>query len=250
MEKETTPQNLFEREVRNMSFIIIENNAVLRRTMIRLLKEAGVTQIVEADTGKEGMMALKANRNIGVIIHSDQLPDLDSHKFLQSLGQDKKFESTTLVLVSSNSEKGNIQKSIAWGVDGYIVKPFPLPELKNKIEAAIAMRQKRLALKDLHVKLEVGVKLNIGGNQVEGTCIELARQECQIVVEEDPGIGTRLQLQLPHLKEASAWYDPIPGAVASGKRVPQGHLLKMRFRGKPAKSQGILACINHYANSQ
>ncbi|MBF0288487.1 MAG: response regulator [SAR324 cluster bacterium] len=250
MDKEKTQHNLFEKDVRNMTFVLIENNAVLRRTMIRLLKEAGITQIVEADTGKEGMVALKANRNIDIIIHSDQLPDLDSHKFLQSLGQDKKFESTTLVLVSSNSEIGNIQKSIALGVDGYIVKPFALPELKGKIEDAIAMRRKRLAMKDLHVQLEASVQLNIGGNLVEGTCVELARQECQILVEEDPGIGTRLQLQLPHLKEKESWYDPIPGAVASGKRVPQGHQIKMQFRGKPAKSQGILASIHHYASSE
>ena len=69
-----------------------------------------------------------------------------------------------------------------------------------------------------------------------------------MLVEEDPGIGTRLQLQLPKMKgEATGWYDPIPCSIASAARASDGYLLKIIFTHKPSRSQGILALINQYA---
>lgn len=248
---DTARKELFEKEVRAQTFVLIEKNEVLRRTMVRLLKEAGVTNIVEAGSGKEGTMVLTVNRDVGLIVFSDHLPDIESGKYLQYFSQDKKYESTTLVLTSTDSEVSNIQKAIAQGVDGYIIKPFPLHEFKTKLEQAIQMRQKRLALKDLHVKLELNVALMIGKEEMQGTCVELARNECQVVVPEDLGIGSRLQLRLPQIDaEETSWYDPIPGSIATVSRVPQegGYMLKISFTNKPAKSQGILTLLNHYAS--
>ncbi|MBF0280304.1 MAG: response regulator [SAR324 cluster bacterium] len=241
-------QVLFEKEIREMTFVLIENNAVLRRTMIRILKGAGITKFVEADNGKEGTMMLKANRIVDVVILSDHLPDLESRRFLQTFAQDKKYEASTIVLISANHDTASIQKAISQGVDGYLTKPFPLHVLKNKVEEAIQNRKKRLALKDLRVTLEVPAVLFIKKEESEGVCMELARNECQVVVREDPGIGTRLQLRLSKMKEESTeWYEPIPCSIASASRVQKGFLLKIRFTHKASKAQGILSLMKQFA---
>ena len=246
---DTTPPKLFEKEIRDMCFVLIENNDVLRRTMIRILKEAGITQFVEAGSGKEGTMMLKANRIVDVVIFSDHLVDVDTRRYLQGFSQDKKYESTTVVLVSTKSDTPSIQKAIAQGADGYVIKPFPFQDLKGRIEEAVRNRRKRLAMKDLRVKLEVPVLLTVKKEQSQGTCVELARNECQVIVAEDPGIGTRLQLQLPKMQEQrTEWYEPIPCAIASASRTQGGYLLKIPFAHKPAKSQGILTVLNQHAS--
>lgn len=249
MGEETTKQELLIKEVRDLTFILIENNKILRKTVVRILKEAGATKIIDVGSGKEGMVALKSNRDIGIIICSDHLADADSRKFLQSVGQDKKFEATTQVLISANNDKTSMQKAIASGVDGYVVKPFPFPELKNHIEAAVTMRKKRLALKDLRVKLEVPVQLKLGNDQFQGMCVELGRTDCQIVVENDLGMGSRLQIRFQGMKSGtSSWYEPILGSIASASRAPEGgRLLKINFAGKPAKSHGVLQLISQHA---
>jgi len=244
---DVAPQKLFEKDIREMCFVLIENNPVLRRTMIRTLKKAGITKFVEAGSGKEGTMMLKVSRVVDVIIFSDHLPDLDSRKYLQIFSQNKKYESTTIILISSNNDTASIQKAIAHGADGYIVKPFPFNDAPVNIEEAIQNRRRRLALKDLRVKLEVPIILTVKKDQTQGMCVELARNGCQVIVEKDPGIGTRLQLQLPKMKEESAgWYEPISCTIASAARVSDGYLLKMPFSHKPAKSQGILSLLKQY----
>lgn len=245
---DVAPQKLFEKEIREMCFVLIENNVVLRRAMIRILKQVGITKFLEAGSGKEGIMKLKANRAVDVIIFSDHLPDLDSHQYLQIFSQDKKYESTTLVLISANNSTASIQKAVTHGADGYLVKPFPFHEVQVTIEKALRNRRKRLALKDLSVKLEVPVILTVKKDQTQGMCVKLTRDGCQVIVEKDPGIGTGLHLQLPKMKEdATEWYEPIPCAVASAARVSDGYLLKMPFAHKPAKSQGVLSLLKQYA---
>lgn len=249
MGEETAQQDLFSKEIRALNIVLIENNAILRRTIIRILKDAGATKVLEADSGREGTMVLKANRDIGIIICSDHLTDMDSRKFLQTLGQEKKFEATTQVLVSANTEIQSIQKAIGSGVDGYVVKPFPFPELRDKIEGAVEMRKKRLALKDLRVDMELPVQVKAGHSKFRGTCVQLARTDCQIIVEEDLGMGGRLQIRFPMVKaEKTASYEAISGSIASAGRAPNGgQLLKVNFTGKPNKSHGITTILNHFS---
>lgn len=241
-------KELFEESLRAQAIVLIENNKILRRSMIRFLKEAGLRNILEATSGEEGFMLLQSQESVDLVIFSDHLPNVESRKFLQHFAQSKKYEATSVVLVSSKSETAIIQKAIAMGVDGYLIKPFPFPQLKSKIEDAIRIRKKRLAMKDPHVKLELAVTFTIHTEEMEGTCVELARNECQVVAKNDPGIGSRLQLRLPQLNTENSWYDPIPGSVVSASHVPQGkdYLLKINFTNKPSKSQGVLALLNHY----
>ncbi len=251
MSEEANLSELFAKEIRKMTFVLIESNGALRRAMIRVLKEAGVTQIVEAESGKDGVMMLKANRDVGVILCSGELPDMDAFKLMQVLTQDKKFESTTFALVSSNEDKAVIQKSIAAGADGYFVKPFAFPKLKGMIEEAMAMRQKRLALKDLRVQLDHPVRIKIMGEpEMQGRCVELAKTECQIISEQALGFGSRIQIQLAQPGEKVAWFDLLPAAVASSTRGPEGYTSKITFRAKPGKAHGVLTLIGHFVQKQ
>ena len=245
---DSDPKELFAKDIREQTFVLIENNPVLRRTLVRFLKAAGMVNIVEASTGEEGFMLLKAQKQTDLIIFSDQLPDVESRKFLQHFAHHKKYEATPLVLISAKSEVATLQKAIASGVDGYLIKPFSFSQLKPKIEEAIQTRKKRLAMKDPHVKLELPVLLTVENQPMQGRCVELARNECHVVAKKDPGIGSRLQLRLPQLKTENTWYDPIPGSIVSASHLPQekSYLLKINFTSKPAKSQGVVALLNQH----
>lgn len=236
----------FVDDVRKSLFLLIESNEALKRALIRQLREAGVHKITESNSGKDGWSAIKSLNDIGVLICSAHLADVDYMKIVKEAAADKKFQNTTLVVISSEGGLEHIQQAVAAGVDGYIVKPFPFGEFKKKIDEAVTVRKRKIAFRDLHVKLSVPVQVAMGRTNFEGICIELARNECQIVSSQELSIGTKMQLRLGD--GSGQLFDPIPGSVSwCGKSVDGKSQAKIVFAAKPTKSHGILGLMQQYA---
>ena len=112
---------LFEPELRKQGFLVAEKNGALRRGMVKVLKDAGVTRIVEAETGKDTLVALKTNRDLGVIVCSVAFPDMHGLKLLPQIVQDKKFQSTTLMMVFKLMQQASLRWQRLRG-SNYIIK--------------------------------------------------------------------------------------------------------------------------------
>lgn len=249
MNPDSNLEELFDKEIREKTTIIIEPNGALRRTIIRILKSAGLTQIADAEKGKEGWSAIKSNHNVGIVICSAHLDDVDALKILQTMLQDKKYEETTFILVSSDYRKESIQQKMNLGADGYIVKPFSFGDMKAKVEEAVAYHKHKLELRDMYVEVQLPLKLTLKRKISSGLCMELGRNGCHFITDEELGLGSRLQVQLPKNYKENKWFDYIPGAVSSTIRHETGKLLiKFEFTGKPARSQGIMTIWQQYIN--
>lgn len=237
-------QELFEEEVRRQMFVIMDNNGALLRAMTKVIKDAGIGNVVSAESAKEGFMVLNANREVGVVLFSDNLPDMEATKLIATLTGNPKFQATTLIEVSNNDSMENIRLAIAGGVDGYVVKPFALLELKQKIEEAMKVRKRKIAMKNLRLKLDLPARVILGRRELPSRCLELAKTDCIVLVEDRVGMGEKLMIRLPKDEEGSEFYDPIPGSVASASRNRDDQYeVKISFTAKPAKSQGIMAVL-------
>ena len=239
--------DLFDPEIRKKVFILIENNGALRRAIVRSLKESGITQIIETENGKDGWSALKANSQIDFIILSDHITDVSSLKLLDGIVREKKFESTVTIIVSALGDSQNIQTAVAKGADGYIVKPFSLPSLKDRVLDAIQLKQKKLLAKYVEVSMNHPTEILEKAGNTEAQCILLSKTKCHLIFERTHlGMGDRIQFHFKK-EDGSGWFEPIRGMISSTKKYEAGGIVaQVDFMNKLSKSQGVSTLLHSY----
>lgn len=139
-----------------MEKIIVDDVAIPKTIRIFILEDTGVFQRkIREDlkalgfTGNVTLVATVKDALVGVIkdrpdlILSDwNLPDGKGIEFLKMIRADEAFKKTPFVMITTIDEIENILEAVENGVDGYIVKPWELKELGEKIAFAYQKQTK------------------------------------------------------------------------------------------------------------
>src|SRR5262249_47606265 len=109
--------------------LLAEDNAVNQRLVVRLLEKAG-QQVRVAGTGREAV-ALLEQQPFDLILMDVQMPDLDG---LEATAVIRRKEEATgghipIVAMTAHAMKGDRERCLAAGMDGYIAKPVQAHEL-------------------------------------------------------------------------------------------------------------------------
>ena len=95
--------------------------------------------VVTACNGKEGLdLAVKERPDI--ILLDVIMPVMDGHEMLESLRQHPDGKDAAVIMLTARSQMQDIARANACGIEDYIVKPFDLSELLEKIETIIESR--------------------------------------------------------------------------------------------------------------
>ncbi|KPA13945.1 Response regulator receiver modulated CheW protein [Candidatus Magnetomorum sp. HK-1] len=119
-----------------MKILIVEDAKVVRKMAVKILKEIGFTKIVEAEDGQVGMMMLKENPDVDIIISDWNMPNKDGYELLTWVRKQRKYDHVPFVMATAQGEKKQIQKASEAGANNYITKPFGPPEMRSTIEKA------------------------------------------------------------------------------------------------------------------
>lgn len=105
----------------------------IRVTMKKHLKELNINNtVLEAENLKEAIAICNKNE-IGFIISDWNLPDGTGFDFLKKLRTTKKFSKTPFLMCTTMDEVENILNAINEGAHEYLVKPWKVEELKEKL---------------------------------------------------------------------------------------------------------------------
>ena len=85
-----------------------------------------------AATGKEALVVYNEWRP-DIVILDIQLPEMNGDEVLKVIRQTLGDKKTTIVMATSKSNRNDVQSCIDLGIEGYVVKPFPLREIGSKI---------------------------------------------------------------------------------------------------------------------
>jgi DNA-binding response OmpR family regulator len=72
------------------------------------------------------------------VVSEMTLPDLDGERLLRAMRQVAGYESLPFVIVSALRSEPRVQAALDAGADGFLIKPFPLRELLDKVRALFA----------------------------------------------------------------------------------------------------------------
>ena len=111
--------------------LVVEDHEDNRQILRDLLGNAGY-QMIEAETGEDGLAAAAAHKP-DLILMDIQLPGLDGYEATRRLKADPALRSIPIIVVTSYALSGDDVKAREAGCDAYVTKPFSPRLLLTKI---------------------------------------------------------------------------------------------------------------------
>jgi two-component system cell cycle response regulator DivK len=113
--------------------LYIEDNAENRLLMRRVLMAEGYI-VEEATDGTSGLQKA-AESPPDLILMDINLPEIDGYEVTARLKQLPNMMGVPIIAVTANVMKGDREKTLAAGCDGYIQKPIDIDLLPDQIES-------------------------------------------------------------------------------------------------------------------
>ena len=110
--------------VRHLRVLVAEDNPVNRKLAARILENAGHT-VVCANDGQEAVDML-ANERFDIVLMDVQMPRMDG---FEATSEIRKLDAalrvhTPIVALTANAMKGDRERCLDAGMDGYVSKPL------------------------------------------------------------------------------------------------------------------------------
>jgi len=122
-------------EAEKGTILYVEDNPDNRNLIRRVLNADGYS-VVEAINAAQAIEKLEDNR-IDLILMDINMPDIDGYTLTSKIKSIQKFSKIPIVAVTANVMRGDREKSLEAGCDGYIQKPIDIDTLSQQIERFI-----------------------------------------------------------------------------------------------------------------
>ena len=120
--------------------LYIEDN-LENRTLVKRILEAESFVVLEADDGPSGMRVAEQEAP-ALILMDINLPEIDGYEVTAKLRQVPSLAHVPIVALTANVLKGDRERSLAAGCDGYIQKPVDVDLLPAQIAAFLRAGRK------------------------------------------------------------------------------------------------------------
>jgi CheY-like chemotaxis protein/HPt (histidine-containing phosphotransfer) domain-containing protein len=118
-----------------LRILLAEDNAVNRKLAVRLLEKRGHTVVV-AGNGKEALAALEKEQ-FDLALMDVQMPEMDGFEATAAIRKKEKAAGAHLPIIAmtAHAMKGDQERCLEAGMDGYVAKPLRVAELFAAIES-------------------------------------------------------------------------------------------------------------------
>ncbi len=124
-----------EPQLGGLEILVAEDNPINQRLTTRLLEKRG-HRVVLTDTGR-GALELLAERDFDLVLMDVQMPDMDGLQATAEIRHRelKSGKHTPIVALTAHTMKGDRERCLKAGMDGYVTKPIDAQELFRVVEA-------------------------------------------------------------------------------------------------------------------
>lgn len=125
---------------RMISVVVADDQSSMRSLIRHGLSQLGFTDIREASDGDAALKAL-ATKPAHLILSDLNMPGMDGLGFLKTVRESDALKKTAFIMLTGSSDRDSVQRAIQLGVNNYIVKPFTVANLRERIEAVLGKLQ-------------------------------------------------------------------------------------------------------------
>lgn len=129
----------FKKKTDKTRILVVDDEPNIVQTLQDRL-EMNEYDVIIAHNGKEGLeTALQEKPD--VILLDVIMPIMDGHEMLEALRKHPQGKNIAVIMLTARSQTQDISRANSCGIKDYIVKPFDLSELLEKIETVVENRK-------------------------------------------------------------------------------------------------------------
>lgn len=125
---------------RMISVVVADDQSSMRSLIRHGLSQLGFADIREAPDGESALKALTA-KPAHLVLSDLNMPGLDGLGLLKTVRETDALKKMAFIMLTGSSDRESVQKAIELGVNNYIVKPFTVANLRERIEAVLGKLQ-------------------------------------------------------------------------------------------------------------
>ena len=118
-----------------MNILLVDDSRTIRNIQKNVLKELGHENVWEAEDGVQALARLKEEIPDLMLVDWN-MPNMDGITLIREVRKTNK--SLPIIMCTTESEKSRVLEAVKAGVNNYIVKPFTVESLGEKINATLA----------------------------------------------------------------------------------------------------------------
>ena len=185
--------------------LIIEDEAAIRRVLVKILSEENDTyQVEEAGDGLEGIDKIK-KEDYDLVLCDIKMPKMDGVEVLEATRKLK--PETPIVMISGHGDLDTAVNTMRLGAFDYISKPPDLNRLLNTVRNALD--RKELVVENKILKKKVSKKYEMIGesdgiSQIKDIIDKVASTDARVLITGPNGTGKELVAHWLHEKSDRA----------------------------------------------
>ena len=103
--------------------LVVDDSSTVRDEVSTFLKSSGL-DVVTAVDGKDGLVKLKADPGIRLVVADVNMPNMDGLTMVEKIRSELQNSTVNLIMLTTESSPNMKERGKAAGVKGWIVKPF------------------------------------------------------------------------------------------------------------------------------
>lgn len=117
-----------------MKALVIDDSRTMRSIVGRIVTDLGF-EVVEAADGQAALDRLAESDPLPELALVDwNMPVMDGLAFVQQVRSRPDWRDITLVMVTTESEHGQVVRALAAGAHDYVIKPFTPDAIEEKLQ--------------------------------------------------------------------------------------------------------------------
>jgi putative two-component system response regulator len=119
--------------------LLVEDDSLLLDVMTNILEAEGF-KIYPAANGKQALELFKTIHP-DVVVSDIMMPVMDGYEMLEQVRLLPSGQTVPFLFLSARTERSDVSRARALGVDDYLFKPFDAPELVNAVRSRLERRR-------------------------------------------------------------------------------------------------------------
>ncbi len=116
-----------------MRVLVVDDFSTMRRIVKNTLRQIGFTNIEEAEDGQKAYDRLSTEK-FDFVVSDWNMPNMTGIDLLRKVRATPQIKDIPFLMVTAEAKQENIVEAIKAGVSNYIVKPFTVATLDEKIK--------------------------------------------------------------------------------------------------------------------
>jgi two-component system chemotaxis response regulator CheY len=115
-----------------MKALVVDDSRAMRSILARLMTQLGF-EVAQAGDGQEALDQLDAGLRPDVALVDWNMPVMDGLTFIKTVRTRDELREMSVMMVTTESEHGNIVRALAAGAHEYVIKPFTEDVITEKL---------------------------------------------------------------------------------------------------------------------